>query len=136
MMKKDGGAMSEQGLSSSYKEELLWHWEYMCTEDPKELVYYATSDLLDVRQEIYELGLESEERVKKADIALLEYVLKEGSDTPMWRPEDAPLSSWWWHLEKIAKRQYPAELLPEHLREIYLKAQKAFFSAGMEEDIG
>ena len=29
-----------------------------------------------------------------------------------------PLSHWWWHLGKLRAGTYPAELLPEHLREI------------------
>jgi hypothetical protein len=30
-----------------------------------------------------------------------------------------PLSHWWWHLGKLRAGTYPAELLLEHLREIY-----------------
>ena len=30
-----------------------------------------------------------------------------------------PLEKWWWHLNKIAEGKYPADKLPEHLREIY-----------------
>jgi hypothetical protein len=30
-----------------------------------------------------------------------------------------PLSHWWWHLGKLRAGTYPAELLPEPLREIY-----------------
>jgi hypothetical protein len=30
-----------------------------------------------------------------------------------------PLSHWWWHLGKLRAGTYPAELLPESLRELY-----------------
>jgi hypothetical protein len=33
-----------------------------------------------------------------------------------------PLAHWWWHLGKLRNRTYPASLLPEHLRAVYLDA--------------
>ena len=40
----------------------------------------------------------------------------------LWKDnEDEPLSKWWWHLSKIKKGIYPAELLPEYLKKIYEK---------------
>ena len=35
--------------------------------------------------------------------------------------ETQPLEKWWYHLRKIAAHRYPVELLPEHLRRIYLE---------------
>lgn len=32
-----------------------------------------------------------------------------------------PLDRWWWHLGLIRARAYPAELLPETLRAVYLE---------------
>lgn len=113
--------MSEQALSRLYKD-LIEHWELLCLEAVEDLTYYATSDLLEVRKKIKDHGLEEDKRVREADIALLRHILQKGSDTPMWRPEEAPLQDWWWYLDKIALRQYPADLLPEYLAEIYLKA--------------
>ena len=52
------------------------------------------------------------------DRQLIKQVLEYGSDPS---GEEHPIDKWWWHLEKIAQRTYPASLLPEHLREIYEK---------------
>jgi len=52
-------------------------------------------------------------------------VIEEALDGSLdWLPDDdtKPLEKWWWHLPKIARREYPAELLPDYLREIYLRA--------------
>jgi len=39
-----------------------------------------------------------------------------------WKDNEAePLEKWWWHLRKIKEGTYPAHLLPEYLREMYLK---------------
>jgi len=40
-----------------------------------------------------------------------DYVLRDNAAQPM--------EKWWWHLGAIRRREYPAELLPEHLQEIY-----------------
>jgi hypothetical protein len=77
---------------------------------------------LAIRESIYIRKLEDREEVKKADISLIKCVLKYGADRPdSDDPEKYPLDHWWWHLDKIAKRTYPAELLPEHLRDLYLQ---------------
>lgn len=57
---------------------------------------------------------------KKIDIKVIERAIKKGSNMPYERDYE-DLRRWWWHLDKIAERTYPSELLPEHLREIYLK---------------
>lgn len=36
-----------------------------------------------------------------------------------------PLTHWWWHLGKLHAGTYPAELLPKHLRTIYLETTPA-----------
>ena len=35
-----------------------------------------------------------------------------------------PLEKWWWHLGAIRRREYPVELLPEHLRAVYLEGER------------
>ena len=37
---------------------------------------------------------------------------------------DQSLTSWWWHLGKLRAGAYPADLLPPHLREIYLAGRR------------
>jgi len=37
---------------------------------------------------------------------------------------DQPLTSWWWHLGKLRAGTYPADLLPPHLREVYLAGRQ------------
>lgn len=37
--------------------------------------------------------------------------------------ETQPLADWWWHLGKIRQRTYPADLLPPHLRAVYLDSE-------------
>ena len=116
--------MQEKDLLESFSDrELIEDWLEDCREGFS-LTYYATaSALLLTRESIHLRRLEDKEEVKKADKALIEYVLKEGSQPPdSDDPEKYPLDHWWWHLDRIAERTYPADLLPEHLREIYLKA--------------
>jgi len=74
--------------------------------------------LPDYREEILSRGLEAEAR--EVDT----FVLSHLDGLPeIWEDDDTkPLEKWWWHLGKIARREYPAELLPEHLREVYLRA--------------
>ncbi len=118
------------GLSEFFsKEELIQSWVLDC-QFPEDLLYWATSAaIIETREEIDRLGLGEDERVKKADTELIKVVLKEGSDPSdlFGDPDKYPLSHWWWHLDKIAAKTYPAELLPEYLREIYLKALGCVF---------
>ncbi|NPA41540.1 MAG: hypothetical protein GXO18_04620 [Aquificae bacterium] len=82
-------------------------------------------DLQKQRELIYEYGVEDDEITKMADKFLLidlDHFLK---NSPKWhgfKIEDdpnQPLEKWWWHLNKIAKGEFPVEKLPEHLRDIY-----------------
>jgi hypothetical protein len=127
MKKKDGGARQKMQLSESY-DELIEGWVLFC-EDPEYLFYYGSaSTLLTRRERIYEAGLGKREEVKKADIMLIKAALTYQYDVHspdlFDDPEKYPFDHWWWHLDKIQKKSYPAELLPEYLREIYFKAQK------------
>ncbi len=82
-------------------------------------------DLQRQRELIYEYGVEDDEITKKADKTLLRNLKDYLKNSPKWhgfKIEDdptQPLEKWWWHLNKIAKGEYPIEKLPEHLREIY-----------------
>jgi len=85
----------------------------------------APLDFQRQRELIYEYGVEDDEVVKFADRALLKRLKYYLKNSPKWhgfKIEDdptQPLKKWWWHLNKIAKGKYPAELLPEHLRKLY-----------------
>ena len=76
--------------------------------------YHITADTM---TRIHELGLDH--MVKELDIKLLKGLKKFGPPAYMEKDKNKPLEYWWWHLDKIATKEYPAELLPEHLREIY-----------------
>ncbi len=76
--------------------------------------------MLDARDEIHRRGLDKDERVKEIDKRMLEG-LKEFGTLIVYRYDNSnkPLAYWWWHLDKIARREYPEELLPEYLRDLY-----------------
>lgn len=83
------------------------------------LDYHAGPPWLEVRNKIEKLGLGTHPDVIKLDIELIKTAItwKTGGT---YESEDHPLPHWWWHLDKIARKEYPAELLPEPLRKIYL----------------
>jgi hypothetical protein len=115
-------------LLESY-EELIKGW-ILYSEFPDDLLYWASAPaLIERRERIHQLGLDEDERVKQADIKLIKVVLEKGADPSdlFDDPQKYPFDHWWWHLDKIANRTYPAELLPEYLREIYEKALKEKF---------
>jgi len=123
-MKKGGKALKEMDYFESYSDEkLIKDWVSECEPPAFDARWYPTAAVpLAIRESIYIRKLEDREEVKKADISLIKCVLKYGADRPdSDDPEKYPLDHWWWHLDKIAKRTYPAELLPEHLRDLYLQ---------------
>jgi len=128
---KGGGNLKGMDLLERWKdkgdEDLIKGWVLDCEPPAWDLRYYGTSAaLLDAREVIHQRGLEGRKEVIEADISLIKSIL---GDEPQYTwppdsddPEKYPLDHWWWHLDRIAERTYPADLLPEHLREIYLKA--------------
>ena len=87
----------------------------------------APLDFQKQRELIHEYGLDNDEITKFADRALfrrIEYFIKNSKRWHGFEIEDdetQPLEKWWWHLNKIVRGEYPLELLPEHLREIYIE---------------
>ncbi|NPA41218.1 MAG: hypothetical protein GXO18_02985 [Aquificae bacterium] len=77
------------------------------------------------REEVYFLGLDNHEEVKKFDRILFRHlkdylrVATRVYKFPIQGDPNQPLEKWWWHLNKIAKGEFPIEKLPEHLKEIY-----------------
>jgi len=124
-MKKGGEVLKEMDYFKSYSnEELVEDWVSECEPPAFDARWYPTADVpLAIRESIHIRKLEDREEVKKADISSIKCVLKDGADRPdSDDPEKYHFDHWWWHLDKIADKTYPADLLPEHLREIYLKA--------------
>ncbi|GAQ95508.1 hypothetical protein TAGGR_2403 [Thermodesulfovibrio aggregans] len=114
---------------SNEYEELLRDWERAI--DPEEdmdyaFFYHTAPAWLVVRDRIHELGLDEDERVKELDKKAIINAIKSDADMPHQRDYE-DLKRWWWHFEKIADGSYPAELLPEHLREVYVKALRGDF---------
>ncbi len=78
-----------------------------------------------IRETIHGLGLDNNKTVIFADQYLIDALDDYLKNSPKWhgfKIEDdptQPLEKWWWHLNKIAKGEYPIEKLPEHLRDIY-----------------
>ncbi len=106
--------------SSRFYKKLIEDWEFAVSEDDCIYDYYNAPSWLPVRDEIHKLGLDEDERVKELDKQAIVKAIKLKAEKPYERDYE-DLARWWWHLEKIADGTYPAELLPEHLREIYLK---------------
>ncbi len=119
------------GLSEYYEylrslsdEELIDSWEGYCIDEPLDAIYWATCDVvIPIRDIIEERGLS--DKVVELDKALLKYVLKNSEivnipDERKYGEVNPPLEKWWWYLDMIAERTYPAELLPQALREVYV----------------
>ncbi|MCS6875708.1 MAG: hypothetical protein NZ526_00385 [Aquificaceae bacterium] len=106
--------------------ELLKDYKYSIEyppDLPNAYIYFNYWMMTDPRDKLHELGLDNDPRVIEIDKKLLEglkkYIPPDYSEKER---KDKPLERWWWHLDKIADKTYPAELLPEHLREIYLSS--------------
>lgn len=112
---------------SEEHKELIMDWEFAINPENDYLYdYYNAPSWLPVRDRIHELGLDEDEKVKDLDRLAIINAIKLNADMPYERDYD-DLKRWWWHLEKIADGTYPAELLPEHLREVYIEALNQYF---------
>ncbi len=119
-------------LRKASEKDLIEDWDLATSlpESEQDIVsaccYYTAGVRLPVRDVIHEKRLD--EKVKEYDVRLIKYVLKKGAE-PAWERVlgeiEPPLKAWWWWLDKIAEGTYPSELLPEHLREVYDKENKA-----------
>ena len=102
---------------------------------PEELVRDYESVILDIpigegpaynlpirREWIHQAGILNKDVIELDQIVIEETL--EGSLDWLTDRESQPLEKWWWHLQKIYHRSYPAELLPEYLRSLYLKHLK------------
>ncbi|MDW8136811.1 MAG: hypothetical protein RMI74_08505 [Thermodesulfobacterium sp.] len=112
-------------LRSLSEEELISAWEDTTDEEEG---YYTISEMaiadvnIPVRDVIEEKGLA--EKVKEFDMRIIKMALKRGyavGPGERYGGKEVSLKHWWWYLDLIAEKRYPAKLLPEHLKEIYLK---------------
>ena len=106
---------------SDSKDTLIEDYEYSLeypVELPDAYSHHGYWMMTDARDEIENLGLSENPKVKELDRKLLKNLKKYGP--PAYMEKERP-DRWWWHLDEIAKKQYPPEKLPEHLRDIYLK---------------
>jgi hypothetical protein len=113
-------------LSRFSDEELIEEWAFsLSSQEAIETFFeaYSAEATLPYRTEIHKRDLEKHPKVIEADKKLIQYALKEKPYPPVITNDyEPPLDYWWWHIDKIGEKTYPADLLPEHLKEIYLKA--------------
>lgn len=108
----------EKALKTRYAPELPVERRYRsCVLDIDVGEWGPAMWIPELREQIREVTPEIEE----LDRIVIEEVLKGSLD---WLPDDdtKPLEKWWWHLQKIYRRKYPAALLPSHLRPLYEEA--------------
>ncbi|MDI6865773.1 hypothetical protein [Thermodesulfovibrio yellowstonii] len=111
-------------MDSSKYSEFKEKWK-VAVEAGFAFDYDTSVAWLPVRDSLFEAGVLDGE-IMEIDKMAIQKAVKEGSDRP-YRRDHEDLTRWWWHLEKIASGQYPVELLPEYLKEIYLKALRGDF---------
>ena len=106
-------------MAQSKLNELIEDWKfavgdksYSPARDP-----WMSEVWNETRDEIEKLGYSDNEEIKKLDQKLIKDTLKYGAGSGY---DDKPLKRWWWHLYEISERTYPAELLPDYLKKIYL----------------
>ncbi len=113
---------------SKYLKELIEDWAAHVDIDEYNggaFFYHTASALLPDRDEIHEAGLDNHPLVVEIDKKAIINAIRCNADRPYQRDYEG-LDRWWWHFEKIAEGTYPAELLPEHLREVYISALLKF----------
>jgi len=112
-------------LSRFSDEELIEEWAFsLASQEAIETFFddYSAEATLPFRTEIHKRGLDNHPKVIEADKKLIQDALKEKPYPPVITDDyEPPLEYWWWHIDKIGEKTYPAELLPEHLRELYLQ---------------
>lgn len=119
--------MADKKVKNEKIEKLIddYHFSLEYPENlPAAFTEYGYWMAADPRTELHQIGMDEDERIKQLDIQLIKKLhrFKKMDIYPVYLEKDKnhPLEYWWWHLDKIAKKEYPAELLPEHLREIYI----------------
>ncbi|RMA96994.1 hypothetical protein [Hydrogenothermus marinus] len=116
-------------LNQNQIKELIEDWDWVINysfHGDKGLPNLLNTDINDVwiasRDKIHDLGLDNLPEVIKLDKQALKLVFKYGGMAYRVKPEEAKdQKRWWWHLDEIAEKKYPENLLPDHLRNIYIK---------------
>jgi len=115
-------------LSEEEKEELISRWQYRATPEGFDVItdmYMAPASLY-TRELIHKNGLENDQRVIEADKEILKLSFKY-VPFPLIEADIGykPEPHWWWYfLYDIHKGEYPLDLLPDHLKDIYIENLK------------
>lgn len=120
------------GLDKDKIEKLISYWyfttHYSALGDGK-LPNFLNDDVNDVelefRDEIHDAGLDNHPEVIKLD----REALKIAFDWKFIGYRDKPPQAndkrrWWWWLDELVFGEYPEELLPQHLKDIYREYKK------------
>ncbi len=122
MQSKTKGQPSEL---SPKNEKLIKEWEIATTKGvgpilPYALDMYTGEVWMPTRDAIHAASIDNDPRVIKTDINLIKLIIDHPSLIQT-RDDNQPIESWWWHLDKIVDHSYPADLLPQYLKEICQK---------------
>jgi len=119
------------GINKNQIKELIEDWNWVVNgsvQNPNDPWYKVIIDddvndvEIKVRDKIHDLGLDENPEIIRLDKKALKYVLEMGAAYRIKPPQAKDKKRWWWHLDEIAQRTYPADLLPDYLREIYLNS--------------
>ena len=122
--KKENTLQQSESSDDPYSpERAIRAWQLRAT--PKYFYYLTDSWMspphLYIREVIQKYGLENDPRVIKADQEILRLAFKNYVAPPDFAQLDGdpPLEYWWYYLDDIHRGEYPLDLLPDHLRDIY-----------------
>ncbi len=104
-----------------------WEWDMKYPKGiiPWVLSFHANDVLIQHRDRIKGFGLEDTKEVKKLDMKLLDLIWWKYPGIVKYKPnsrQEKPLEQWWWYLDQIDNRTYPADLLPKYLLKAYQEA--------------
>lgn len=119
------------GINQNKIKELIEDWDWVVNGSisgdggiPNILNWHINDVEIKVRDKIHDLGLDENKEVIKLDKKALKLILEIGGIIYKEKsPQAKDKKRWWWHLDEIAQGTYPSDLLPDYLREIYLKHQ-------------
>ena len=118
--------MVERQTKLSDYPALIKEWEMNLLypgggQTPPAFLDFDNDTAFDARDELHQAAMDNIPELIRVDIMALELALtKVHAEYDEEYRKAQPLESWWWHLDKLRARTYPAELLPSYLREIYL----------------
>ncbi|WP_022670967.1 hypothetical protein [Hippea alviniae] len=119
--------MAEEKEKSSI-EDLLDLYEFV-SENPEQWPgvyhYYQSCADLEFREDLskveHKMTDEQRKILENLDKKVVRGLRKYPAELNRDYVENDSIKKWWWHLDKIQEGTYPAELLPDHLKEEYYK---------------